>query len=386
MKLLKQFKDNAAALSRKPLNEEGAGGGVGAGGVAGMAMPLFATLVQHNRPKKKISVGKVDYGQKKPKKKGLGLAEAYRVLSEQDDAASSPNMGDSQSSQRNFDNTEVIAKLKGLERKEETDQRDTVSFGLEDDEGGVVRVTVKQEQAEDFERALQSLMVDREDEDGEIPEIAEVLFKLKDHFDIVDVKWPEVVEDEEQQLDLEGGEGEPGMGMDGEPGMDGEMGLDAEMPPAGDTGQVTDLLTQVIDMMKADAEARKAEARAREAEAKTKEAGAIVAQTMARVKQEEQYLDMESQQKAQKEQDKEAKRLAQLAKWKSDMSQSDGGMEDDFAPDAPLKPNREVAPEDEERAFHRPQSTPSQQPRRAATVRGRVAPHDIAQFIIGRVK
>lgn len=384
MKLLKQFKDNAALASRKPLNEEGAGGAVGAGGVAGMAMPLFATLVQHNKPSKKITVGKVDYGQKKPKKKGLGLAEAYRVLSEED-PMSAPNMNDSKSQQRNFDSAEVIAKLKGLERKEETDHRDTVSFGLEDDEGGVVRVTVKQEQAEDFEKALQSLMVDRDDEDGEIPEIAEILFKLKDHFDIIDVQMPEVSEDEEQEMDLDAG-GEPGMDMGGEPGMEGDMDLDGAAAPGGDTGQVTDLLTQVIDMMKADAEARKAEAHAREAEAKTKQADAIVAQTMSRVKQEEQYLDMESHQKAQKEQDKEAKRLAQLAKWKSDMSRGGDGSEDEFQPDAPLQPNRDAAPEEEERSYRRPASHPAQQPRRAATVRGRVAPHDIAQFIIGRVK
>jgi len=153
-------------------------------------------------------------------------------------------------------------------------------------------------------------------------------------------------------------------------------------PPGGadGAGEVTGLLTQVIDMMKADAEARKAEARAREAEAKTKEADSVVAQSLARVKQEEQYLDMETYNKARKDEDREAKRLAQLAKWKHSMSQGEsGGMDDmdDFG--STLKPNRDASPEEEE--IVRPNNKT-----RTSTVRHRVAPHDIAQFIINRVK
>lgn len=384
MKLLKQLNHNVATSPPNPLNEEGAGGAVGGGAVAGMAMPLFSTLVQRSKPVQHVAVQQPKPTKKSKKKKRLGLAEAYKSLSEQDEVTPSPDMNNSKTNQQHFDNSEVIARLKGLEKQEEVDHRDTVSFGLEDENGGVVRVSVKSEQAADFEKALQSILTDREEDTDEPPEIAEVLFKLKDHFDIIDVKWPEIVEDEEQQLDLDGTEGSPE--ETGEPtGMEGDMDLDVGVDSGVDNnnGQVTDLLQQVIDMMKADAEARKAEAHAREAEAKTKQADAIVAQTMSRVKQEEQYLDMETHQKAQKEQDREAKRLAQLAKWKHDMSQS-STTDTDIS--TPIVPNRDVAPEEEERSYRRPAPSAAQLPRRAATVRGRVAPHDIAQFIIGRVK
>ena len=36
-----------------------------------------------------------------------------------------------------------------------------------------------------------------------MPEIAEILFKLKDHFDIIDVDWPNIEEDEEEKQELE---------------------------------------------------------------------------------------------------------------------------------------------------------------------------------------
>lgn len=382
MKLIKQL--NTAAQTSTTISEDAAGGASGAGAVAGMSMPLFSTLVRRSTaataPVAKSPLqGLVKKDEKKSKKKGMGLAEAYRALSE-DEATAAPDMMGAKTNQRNFDSTEVIAKLKGLEAKNQVDKRDTVSFGLEDDDGGVVRVAVKSEQAEEFEKALQTMMVDRDDDEGEIPEIAEVLFRLKDHFDIIDVVWPDVVEDEEEPMELDAAD----------PNAE-EMPMDdmGDVPPEGaDTGQVQDLLTQVIDMMKADAEARKAEALAREAEAKTKQADAIVAQTMARVKQEEQYLDMESHQKAEKEQSREAKRLAQLAKWKHSMSQggSSSDSDDGFSDDTPIQPRREGAPEEEEATYRKPAMTRAQPQSKPNTVRGRVAPHDIAQFIIGRVK
>lgn len=395
MKLLKQLNDNAKAHIAEDM------GAVGAGAVSAMAMPLFATLVKSNKPSKKVKVVDSPLVALTKKKPTLGIAEAFKSMNEGDDfSAGTPAAG----ADSGFDNSEVMARLKGLEQKEKVDNRDTVSFGLEDDNGGVVRVVIKNDQAQDFERALQSLMANQE-ADEEQMEIAEILFKLKDQFDIVDVKWPEVVEDEEEDVALAGGDsGQPGEdGADptggeqqGDPSLDDDMGGDMGAP-AGNTDQTADLLTQVIDMMKADAEARKAEARAREAEAKGKEADSLVAQTMARVKQEEQYLDMDSYNKAKKEETREAKRLAQLAKWKHDMTrdQQGGGDDDDenFDPASmPLVPNRDAAPEEEERSYvRRPAVTPRvqtpTQPKRVLPApKKRVHPHDIAEFIIGRVK
>lgn len=376
MKLIKQLNDNLALAKVAPVVEDAAGGATGGGAIAGGAMPLFSQLVKRTRKPAKKRAPFIA----QPKHLGLGLAEAAKALREFDGDPTGQDLGQGKGPQQGFDTTDVIAKLKGLENREKVDHRDTVTFGLEDENQNIVRVTVKAEQAEDFEQNLQAFMQSAETEEERTPDVAEILFKLKDRFDIVDVQWPDIEQDEEEDIGLEGPEGEAG--AEGEMGMDGgeDMAMDA---PGADTGQVTDLLTQVIDMMKADAEARKAEARAREAEAKTKEADALVAQSMSRVKQEEQYLDMESYNKAKKDEEREAKRLASLAKWKHDMNK-DGGIDaEPEAADMPLVPNPN---REEEEVIRRPAATAPQKAAKAPVIRSRVAPHEIAQFIIDRVK
>jgi hypothetical protein len=375
MKLIKQLNDNLMQAKVAPIVEDAAGGSVGAGSIAGGAMPLFSQLVK--RTKKPAQ--KRTHFIAQPKNLGLGLAEAMSSLREME----GDDIGQGKGPQAGFDTSNVISKLKSLETKEKTDHRDTVTFGLEDENQNIVRVTVKTEQAEDFERCLQAFMQTAETEEERTPDVAEILFKLKDQFDIIDVQWPDVEQDEEEDIGLDApAEGEPGAGED--MGLDAPMGDEGmDMPSTGgDTAGVTDLLAQVIDMMKADAEARKAEARAREAEAKTKEADALVAQSMSRVKQEEQYLDMETYNKAKKDEEREAKRLAQLAKWKHDMNKGGGDGDFDAEPaDAPLVPNPE-----EEEVMRRPTRSTAQPGRSTPRVRARVAPHDIAEFIINRVK
>jgi hypothetical protein len=384
MSLLKTTNDNI-------LREDGAGGSVGGGAVAAFAMPLFTSLVQRTTaPAPKV----IKYSKrKKEKKNNLGIREAFQKLSENDPTSTGTN---------SFDTTNVIAKLKSLEGKEKTDAKDTTTFGLEDDNGGLVRVTIKNDQAADFEKALQAYMSDVED-DEEIPEIAEMLFDLKDRFDIVDVVWPDVVEDEEQEQGLNGQPADGGadggvdLGLGGAEGGEGaEGGLEggADLENLGgaeggeDAGSTKDLLTQVIDMMKADAEARKAEARAKEAEAKGREAEAMTHQANSKVKQEEQMLDMDSYYKSQKDESKEAKRLAQLARWKHEMG-GEGDDEDSGGGDSGggsmSMPQRGGGHEEEE--IHRgPAKIAKQPPHKGSTIRGRVHPHDIAEFILGRVK
>lgn len=364
MDLIKRLNQHKPQLA-----EDAAGGATGGGAIASASMPLFASLVKRTQSPALPVVTLSPLAKKsKKKKKGLGIAEAMDVLREED--ASAPDLRDANAAHKSFDDSQVLAKLKGLEKKNEVDRGDTVTFGLEDDNGGLVRVAVKSEQANDFERALQSLLANVDDDTGQTPEIAEILFKLKDHFDIVDVSWPEVQEDEEQQQSLE----QDDIGDVGEELPADDMGeLDAEMPADPGVESVQGLLQQVIDMMKADAEARKAEALAREAEAKTKQAAAIADQTMARVRQEEEYLDMEAHEKARKEEEKEAKRLARLARWKHETSQGSAG-QSLSTPDL-----SDFSQEDEERA-RPPVSRPNTQSKT------RVAPVDIAQFIINRVR
>lgn len=348
------------------LSEDAAGGAVGGGAVGVFAMPLFATFAKRSlQQRKKPQIIKysnsdviVHNKKRKSPKKGLGLREAVVFEDE------IKNMQDP-----SFDDSDVIAKLKSLEHKDDADYRDTTTFGLDDDDGKIIRVTVKNDQAEEFEKALQSYLADV-DETQEIPEIAEILFDLKDKFDIVDIEWPEIAEDEEvdqQAVQPESGE---------QPADDQQLdGIDTAVAQddnlAGDQTSDVSVLTQIIDMMKADAEARKADAEARQAEAKNKEAEAAVAQANARVRQEEQLLDMDTFNKTKREEEREAHRLAQLAQWKHQTSSQSTDDGDDFG----LSQSVKQSSENEE----------SSVPAKKTTPKPRVHPHEIARFLLNRM-
>lgn len=88
-----------------------------------------------------------------------------------------------------------------LERAAElNDEVDTVPFGLETDDGDIVKVYVNAEQADKFEEAMKKLL-------GVEDDIEEAINKLALEFDIVDVVWPkQKVDDAEgsDELDLGG--------------------------------------------------------------------------------------------------------------------------------------------------------------------------------------
>ena len=64
------------------------------------------------------------------------------------------------------------------------DEVDTVTFGMETDDGKVAKVFVNATQADDFEKALADML-------GEKDDLEEVINELANKFDIVDVEWPE---------------------------------------------------------------------------------------------------------------------------------------------------------------------------------------------------
>lgn len=253
-------------------------------------------------------------------------------------------LGLAQGTETNFDASDVISKLDAAEKRARAD-KDTITFGLEDEEGNIIKVYVKADQAEEFESALAALLAgedEDEDEENTPLEIAEVLFQLKDKFEIVDVEWPEIEGDPEEEQEVAGAGAEPGAGGEtaedamaaGEEGgaAGGESELGAEGGEEGlegeDTGEemvsgeedAKSALQQVIDMMKADAEARKAEADAKKAEAKAKEAEYVAQAASSKVKQEEEVMDMEAYYDKKKEEEKEAKQLQKMAKYKHDMA------------------------------------------------------------------
>jgi len=91
---------------------------------------------------------------------------------------------------------EVADKLK---RAAKIDEVDTITFGLETDDGKIVKVFVKAEDAEKFEKLMADLL-------GEEDSIEDALNRVANEVDIVDVEWPEEEEDgdaDETDDDLE---------------------------------------------------------------------------------------------------------------------------------------------------------------------------------------
>lgn len=74
------------------------------------------------------------------------------------------------------------------------DEVDTVTFGMEMDDGSVVKVYVNASQAEEFEAALAGML-------GQEDDVEEVIDQLANKFDIVDVEWPKDAEEAETSDD-----------------------------------------------------------------------------------------------------------------------------------------------------------------------------------------
>lgn len=276
---------------------------------------------------------------------------------------------------------DTVSRMKGLEKKNEPRQGDTTTFGVEDDQGNIMKVTVKSDQAKDFERRL-SLEL------GEIQtdkiygyqkvevSMAELLYNLKNEFEIIDVEFPTIPSDAIYNADKATyGEddtastamsqdanmgGDTGMGDE----MNGEMGMDtqlppsdgSELPPEGDEGldgemgddlegmdeegldddSVEDftedqpegfesMFQGLLQMMTAQAEATKAQAeaeaekaRAMTAEYSAKAAGSVLAR-------EEELARMGAELDKQKQKEKEAKKLSDLAKFRVQQGKTTSG-------------------------------------------------------------
>lgn len=373
MNLIKQLNNTPLIL------EDDGGACTSAGSVASAPMPLLSKMISRKIPSKPkiIKFGSIPYN--KPKSTNLlSVKSIFNHLSE-DFGTDKPDS--------EFDTTSVISKLKGLENKEQADIRNSVTFGLVDANGNIVRVTIPRDQSESFEQELQNAMMNKKDSEP-TKEIAEILFKLKNNYNIINVEWPD---EENEEQDSENSELTPPENEDNIPPEDSQdpaseiPPIDETPPPSANTDQVSDLLTQVISMMKADAEARKADALARSAESKNKQAMSARDLAMARVKQEEQILDMDQYNKRNKDRDKEANRLAKLAKWKNDLENEP--QENDaeepkysFLPGPENKQYRDIGKghsrSHEEEEYRRPQQKLS----------GKVTPSDIAKYITNRIK
>jgi hypothetical protein len=214
---------------------------------------------------------------------------------------------------------------------ERTDKlkKDSVAYGIEDEEGNITKVYIDKAQEHDFKRELSNLL--RNDDKLDI---AEILFDLRNTFNILFVDWPNMVEDEETEnvldKDKEGEDGEGGEPKPGEEGPEGPEGepkpgeeepkegpLPEPAPPAEPDSE--SILLKVIDMLRADAEAKRAEsvAKAKESEAET--AKFSVQLSNIKVKNEEDMLKADEYFKKQADEKREKDRIAKLAKYRNEV-------------------------------------------------------------------
>lgn len=101
-----------------------------------------------------------------------------------------------------FDLQDVLSRLNGIEGKSTdwANSRDNVTYGVEDDEGNIMKVTVRKPQAKEFEVYLAQQLGDQKQaslsgDTVQSVSMAELLFNLKDKFDIIDVDFPKIPTD-----------------------------------------------------------------------------------------------------------------------------------------------------------------------------------------------
>jgi len=106
-----------------------------------------------------------------------------------------------------FDRVEDV-----LKKSDEKDEVDVVAFGLETDDGEIVKVYVNVTDADEFEKAMAEML-------GKEDDVEEAIKELAREFDVVDVVWPE-----DKPEDNEGTEET----VDAAPSEEGDLELDLE--------------------------------------------------------------------------------------------------------------------------------------------------------------
>jgi hypothetical protein len=270
-----------------------------------------------------------------------------------------------------FNLDSVLAQLSSYENKTNVEESEVTTYGVEDNKGNLMKVTVLDTEAEDFESyisAYLSELKDFENEGVDLKDIslAELLYKLKDLFDIRDVEFPNIPDDtvynadeasdsvENSEISPEGDDmmgDEMGDEMGGEMGdemPDGEMGADEfgdpmagdEMPDGemgddefgddemmddesvedfedmGDDNSTQSILMGVIDMLKGQAEAETARANAEAERARADQAEYTAKAAEQTLASKEELVAMDAEKDKHKETEKEAKRQAELATFR----------------------------------------------------------------------
>lgn len=283
------------------------------------------------------------------------------------------NIGECYKLNESFDLNDVVSRLKGIETKA-YDYSDTVTYGVEDEKGNLMKITVKAEQSSDFENEMGQQLAQVEKfkktgYEGMDTSLGELVYNLRSKFEIIDLEFPTIptdviynvkqaqtsnqlkpnsssMDDFDQFDSTSNGESD-GMG-DGMDQMDDGFGDDSmnddSLDPSlgdsegdpndiiGDDESVEDfaepnsdsspetLLQNVLAMLTAQANASIAQANAEAEKARALQAEYTAKATAAGVSQQEELMRMELAQEEQKRKAKEAKRLADLARFRVDTS------------------------------------------------------------------
>lgn len=226
--------------------------------------------------------------------------------------------------------SDVMSKLSTLNKQTNNNKHQNCKcFGLEDSSGNIIKVYVSSDQSKDFEDAL-SMELDI-DQDMDSREIAEVLYKLHDQFDVLDVEWPDIEEDEENdetssdEFNADSDNQPPNPMSDPKP--NGELDMGEPMGDMGDMGEPdsgsTSALDSVVQVLIANAEADRQKHLADAAESRAREAEAAAKMADAKLKAEEEVADMEAYYNVENQEKKEAKQLAKLAKYRHTVKKQD---------------------------------------------------------------
>lgn len=269
---------------------------------------------------------------------------------------------------------QIYSKLGGIRNQGRMEDQNTQTYGVEDDDGNLMKITVKADQAEKFEIALAQELGELENYKmtgrgghGREVSIAEVLYNLKQDFDIITVEFPEIAKDkvynadkvtdpkdvafgeedfqkddgdfsDEDEFGMDDSPGEGPEGMEGEGDLEGLDDIEGgdEAPEEDDLGvefgdddleggsDATSLLKNIVQML-----TKQAEAQAAEAEAEAEKSRALQAEYSAMAAKEEMHKQqelakMERELDEQKSREKDAKKMADLARYKL-RSVSEGG-------------------------------------------------------------
>lgn len=222
----------------------------------------------------------------------------------------------------------INAQVDNALRQSEVDHPTEISvFGLQDDSGNVIKVTVARSDGPDFENALANLLADNES--GK--EVAEIIYILQQQFEVLDVDWNQEIEgDEEPIVEADGDDEQP---LDSEPSVelpteDGDAEatelpdvtdadeLTPEEPPV-DTASTIDLIQSVIDLLKQETEARAASVAVDKAKAESELADVEHNKLNQEIAQHQEIADMEQSEEIEREETKQNRLVARLAKFRA---------------------------------------------------------------------